>query len=108
MIDYHTLLIVLVMALVTALLRFFPFIVFNDKVKTPKLIVKLSKTLPFAVMGMLVVFCLKDISFTHFSGFLPPLISCVVVGIVHLWKRNTLVSIVLGVVCNMALVQFVF
>lgn len=108
MIDFKTLLIVLVMALVTALLRIFPFIVFNDKRKTPKLVEKLSKTLPFAVMGMLVVFCLKDISFTHFSGFLPPLISCAVVGAVYLWRRNTLVAIVLGVICNMALVQFVF
>lgn len=108
MIDIKILLIVLVMALVTALLRILPFVIFNDKRKTPRLIEKLSKTLPFAVMGMLVVFCLKDISFTHFSGFLPPLISCVVVAAVYLWRRNTLVSIVLGVVCNMVLVQFVF
>ncbi len=108
MTDLHTWLIVATIALVTALLRFLPFVVFGNDIKTPKLIEKLGRVLPYAIMGMLVVYCLKDISFTNISGFLPVLISCLVVGVLYVWKRNTLVSIVCGTVCHMILVQMVF
>ena len=64
-------LIVAVIALVTALLRFLPFIIFSDSKKTPRIIEKLSKSLPYAIMGMLVIYCLKGISFTSVEGFLP-------------------------------------
>ena len=97
-----------VIALVTALLRFLPFVIFNGDKKIPKMIEKLGRTLPFAIMGMLVVYCLKGVSFTSFSGFLPALIACVVVGGLYVWKRNTLISIVCGTVCYMLLVQVVF
>lgn len=98
---------VAVMALVTAALRFLPFGVFN-RGKTPKVIEKLSASLPYAIMGMLVVYCLKDTRFTSFEGFLPPLISCSVVAVLHIWKRNTLLSIIAGTLCNMLLLQFIF
>lgn len=101
-------LMILVMALVTILLRFLPFIVFNNKEKVPTLIKKLSTLLPYAVMGMLVVYCLKDTSFKNIESFLPTIISCFVVSILYIWKRNTLVSIVFGTVCYMLLVQLVF
>lgn len=96
-----------VMALVTAALRFLPFVLFSHG-KTPRIIAKLGKTLPFAVMGMLVVYCLKDTSFQSPSGFLPPLISCGVVALLYIWKRNTLLSILAGTLCNMLLLQIVF
>ena len=99
---------VAVIALVTALIRFLPFIIFNGSRKTPKLIEKLSKTLPYAIMAMLVVYCLKGVSFASMSSFVPSLIACVVVAALHVWKRNTLVSIVGGTVCYMLLVQLVF
>lgn len=108
MTDIKVWLIIIVIAAVTALLRFLPFIIFNNKTKTPKLIEKLGRMLPYAVMGMLVVFCLKDMSFKSVEGFIPPIISCVVVALLHIWRRNTLLSIVGGTVCYMALVQFVF
>lgn len=108
MTDLHFWLSVAIMAIGTAILRFLPFIVFNGNRKTPPIIEKLSKTLPFAVMGMLVVYCLKDVSFTEVSGFLPQLIGCLVVGILYIWKRNTLLSIIAGTACYMALVQLVF
>lgn len=98
---------VAVMALVTATLRFLPFVLFPGG-KTPKLIEKLGRVLPYAIMGMLVVYCLKDIHFASPSGFLPPLISCAVVAVLHIWKRNTLLSIIAGTLCNMLLLQFVF
>lgn len=108
MTDTHFLLSVAIMAIGTALLRFLPFIIFNGKKKTPKIIEKLSKTLPFAVMGMLVVYCLKDVTFTDISGFVPQLIACLIVGLLYIWKRNTLLSIIAGTVCYMLLVQLVF
>ncbi|MBQ4051611.1 MAG: AzlD domain-containing protein [Oscillospiraceae bacterium] len=108
MTDYHAWAIIAVIALVTAALRFLPFMVFGDAGKTPAIIEKLSKILPFAIMGMLVVYCLKEISFTSVSGFLPMLIACAVVGVLYVWKRNTLVSIICGTLCYMLLVQLVF
>lgn len=108
MADLHTWCCVAVIAFVTAMLRFLPFVIFNGKRKNPKMIEKLGAVLPYAIMGMLVVYCLKDISFTQLSNYLPELIGCGVVGILYVWKRNTLISIICGTVCYMLLVQLVF
>ena len=105
--NLHTWLIVAVIAFVTALLRFLPFVIFRNR-KTPKIIEKLGRVLPYAIMGMLGVYCLKDISFTSVSGCLPQIIACLIVGVLYVWKRNTLVSIVCGTVSYMLLVQLVF
>lgn len=59
-------------------------------------------------MGMLVVYCLKGVALSSLSGWVPSLIACVVVGLLHVWKRNTLLSILGGTVCYMVLVQTVF
>jgi len=99
---------VAVIALVTASLRFLPFLVFGGGRKTPKLIEKLGRVLPHAIMGMLVVYCLKGVNFASPAGFVPALIACLVVGVLYVWKRNTLISIVSGTVCYMLLVQLVF
>ncbi len=108
MTDTHFWLSVAIMAVGTALLRFLPFIVFNGNRKTPPIIEKLGRTLPYAVMAMLVVYCLRNISFGAVSEFLPQLIACVVTGALYIWKRNTLLSIITGTACYMALVQLVF
>ena len=108
MTDLHTWYLVAVVALVTILLRFFPFLIFQGNRKTPKIIEKLGKILPYAIMGMLVVYCLRDVNVTGVSNYLPQLIACAVVGILHVWKRNTLVSIIGGTICYMVLVQMVF
>lgn len=106
--DLHTWSVVAVIALVTASIRFLPFVIFSDGRKTPKIIEKLSKVLPCAIMGMLVVYCLKGVSFVTVGGWLPMLIACVFVGVLHVWKRNTLISIAGGTICYMILVQGVF
>ena len=59
----YAFLVILVIALVTALLRFLPFLVFNGKRSIPKVIQYLGSVLPYAVMAMLVVYCLKEVSF---------------------------------------------
>lgn len=105
-IDSHSAMIVAVTALVTAFIRFLPFVVFKDR--TPKPIVYLGQVLPFAIMGMLLVYCLKGISFASVNGFMPSAVSLLFIFILHKWKHNTLLSILLGTVCYMVLVQKVF
>ena len=100
---------VAVIALVTALTRFLPFFAFSGKRKTPALIEKLGGLLPYAIMGVLVVYCLKGVSFTAgASGFLPEMISVALVAILYVWRRNSLLSIVCGTVCYMMMVQLIF
>ena len=106
--DTYVWLTVAVIALVTAALRFLPFLLFGGKAKTPKILEKLGKLLPYAIMGMLVVYCLKDTSFTTLSGFRPALISSAVVVLLYVWRRNTLLSIISGTLLYMILVQLVF
>lgn len=99
---------VAVIALVTAGIRYLPFIVFGRGRSVPGIIDKLGKMLPYSIMGMLVVYCLKDVEFKDVEGYLPSVIACMVVGVLYVWKRNTLVSIVLGTISYMLLVQIVF
>ncbi len=99
---------IVVMIVVTAMLRFFPFLIWNGKRKTPEVVLYLGKVLPYAIMAMLVVYCLKGVNpFTSPHG-LPELIAVAVVAGLHAWKRNTLLSIIVGTVVYMFLVQVVF
>ena len=104
----HAALIIVVAGAVTLLIRFLPFLIFNGKRETPPYIIYLGKVLPYAIMGMLVIYCLRGISFAAAANFLPELIACAVVVLAHVWKRNTLLSIISGTVCYMLLVQVVF
>lgn len=104
----HSILLVVVMAVVTFVLRAFPFIVFSGKKPTPPFVLYLGKVLPYAIIGMLVVYCVRDISFLKVGSFLPYFISGAVVVLLHVWRRNTLLSITAGTLSYMALVQFVF
>ena len=97
-----------VMALATMATRFLPFLIFGENRKTPQLITYLGKVLPCAVMGMLVIYCLKDVKFLAAPYGIPELIGIVIVALLHLWKRNSLLSIGVGTVSYMLLVQFVF
>ncbi|MBQ3251968.1 MAG: AzlD domain-containing protein [Oscillospiraceae bacterium] len=106
--DTYLIAAIAVAALVTAATRFLPFLIFGNGKKTPDIIVYLGKVLPYAIMGMLVVYCLKNVSFISAPFALPELISCAVVAILHIWKRNTLLSIAAGTVGYMLLIQFVF
>ena len=98
---------IVIISLVTIAIRFLPFILFQGR-KTPAWLEKLGKSLPYAVMGMLVVYCLKGVSFSETSGYLPALIATLAVSLSYIWKKNTLLSIILGMVLYMILVQFVF
>ena len=106
--NLHGILLIAVISAVTILLRFLPFWIFGGKRQTPAYINYLGKVLPYAIMGMLVVFCLKSVSLTAFPFGLPELIASAVVVLLHIWKRNTLISIVGGTALYMVLVQLVF
>jgi len=106
--DLHSALIIAVCALVTIGLRFLPFVIFGENRKTPPLVSFLGQVLPYAIMGMLVVYCLKDVSLTSAPFGIPEAIGCAVVALLHIWKRNTLISIGVGTLCYMLLVQFIF
>lgn len=97
-----------VVVLGTMLTRFLPFILFPAGSPTPKYIQYLGKVLPAAVFGLLVVYCLKNVSIFSGSHGLPELISIAAVVVLHLWKRQMLLSIAGGTVCYMLLVQLVF
>lgn len=97
-----------IIALVTIALRFLPFLIFGENRKTPPLIAYLGQVLPYAIMGMLVVYCLKGVDLTAAPFGIPEAIGCAVVAVLHIWKRNTLLSIGAGTVAYMFLVQFIF
>lgn len=97
-----------VIAAATVLTRFLPFLVFPAGKPTPKYVSFLGKALPGAVFGLLVIYCLKNVSILAGSHGLPELIAIVLVVLLHLWKRQMLLSIAVGTVCYMLLVQFVF
>lgn len=106
--NIHSILIVAVVAIVTIALRFLPFFIFGGKRKTPEAILYLGKVLPYAIMGMLVIYCLRSITAAGMEAAIAQLLGCFVVVVLHLWKRNTLISIIGGTVFYMILVQMVF
>lgn len=106
--NLYVALAIAVAALVTAALRFAPFLLFRGDRQTPKLLSQLGELLPYAIMGMLVVYCLKDVSLTAAPFGLPEVLGCAAVVALHVWKRNTLISIAGGTAVYMLLVNFVF
>ena len=106
--SLHALSMILVIAAVTAVLRFAPFFIFSGDQPVPEFINYLGRVLPYSIMAMLVVYCLKGISLTKAPFGLPEIISVILVAALHVWRRNTLFSIICGTICYMVLVQFVF
>ena len=100
-------LIIAVVAAVTFLTRALPFIFFRNR-KTPRIITYLGDVLPPAIMAMLIVYCLKGVSFAAYPYGLPELIAIVIVAALQLWKKNILVSIFSGTAVYMVLIQLVF
>lgn len=99
----EALLLIAVMGAMTQLLRFLPFLIFSKG--TPKPVLYLGEVLPYSIMAMLVVYCLRNTSFLGPSHGIPEVISVLAVAALHKWKHNTLLSILLGTICYMVLVR---
>jgi|SRR5699024_7650450 len=97
-----------IVVLGTMLTRFLPFLVFRSDKPTPKYIQHLGRVLPSAVMGLLVVYSLREINFFEGTHGIPELVSVAVVMLLHVWKRKMFLSIVGGTVVYMMLIQFIF
>ena len=95
-------------AAATAATRFLPFVLFSGNQQTPKYIRFLGDALAPAIFAMLVVYCLKNVSILSAPFGLPEAIAILVIVVLHLWKKQTLLSIGAGTVCYMLLVQLVF
>ena len=104
----HTIAIIGVVALCTLLTRALPFWLLGGKSDIPDTVKYLGKVLPPAIMVILVVYCLKGINIFEGNRGLPEILAIAVVAILHLWKKNTLLSIGVGTVFYMILVQLVF
>ena len=97
-----------VMAVVTFLTRALPFLLFDRGDHPPKVILYLGRVLPPAIIAMLIVYCLKGVSFANPAGWVPALVASGAAVLLHLWKGNDLISIFGATILYMGLVQGVF
>lgn len=100
----HALLMVLIMGAVTHLIRAFPFIIFSLTGKPPKIAVYLGRALSPAAIAMLVVYCFRNVELS-LAGVVPELAASAAVILLHLWKRNPLISITSGTILYMVLLR---
>ena len=107
--DYrHALIIILVMGIATFCTRILPVLIFGRGEKVPDYIMYLGDVVPYTAMGLLIVYCLKDVQITAAPHALPEIIAMAVVTASYLWKRNAILSVIVGTVVYMVLVQMVF
>lgn len=104
----RALIMIIIMGAATFATRIVPVLIFGRKDKVPEFILYLGRTVPYTAMGLLIVYCLKDVSLLSGTHALPEIISLAVVTATYFWKRNTVASVALGTVCYMMLVQKVF
>ena len=104
----QTLVILLAVAAGTQITRWLPFVLFPENREPPKVVAYLGRVLPPAMMGLLVVYCLRSVDLLSGSHGLPEAIAVAVIAALHLWKRNVLLSIAGGTAVYMLLVQVVF
>lgn len=104
----QTLLIIFMVALGTIVTRFLPFLLFKGDRADNSYINYLGQVLPYSAIGLLVVYCLKDINIKVYPRGISEIIAIIFIALIHYWKENTLLSIGLGTCFYMILVQFVF
>lgn len=104
----QTVAMIIVASVCTFATRLFPFALFGNKKEVPKFIKYLGDILPAAIIGVLIVYCLKDFTLGDKNIIIPQLIAVAATALVHLWKKNTLLSIAVGTIGYMLLIHFVF
>lgn len=105
--NFNVAILIIAMSLVTMLLRFLPFLIFSGKKQVPQIVLYLGDVLPSAVIGMLVIYCLRDISFTTAPFGLRELLASLVVVLVQIFRRNSILSILAGTISYMVLLQLI-
>lgn len=105
---FRSAVLVAVVTAVTMLTRFLPFLFFGGKRQPPKAVLYLGRALPCAIMGMLVIYCLRNVTLLVPPHGIPELAGILLAVVLHIWKRNTLLSIGGSTVVYMLLVQLVF
>ena len=106
--DYtHAMIIMLVMGGCVILTRILPVLIFGRSAQIPEFILYLGKVIPYTAMGLLIVYCLRDVSIVSGTHGLPELIALAAVTGSYLWKRNAIISIIVGTVLYMFLLQMV-
>lgn len=103
----HTLLLIAVIAALSFILRAAPFILFRSG-HTPAIVTYLGRVMPPAVIGMLVIYCFSSVNFSRWQAFVPALIAAAIVILLHVWRRNSLLSIGVGTVAYMLMIQLIF
>lgn len=105
--NKYIIFVIAIMSIVTILIRFLPFILFDHGKKLPKWISYLGKVLPPAIMSMLLVYCLRNINFVEGNHGLPELLCVGIAILLHSWKRNTLLSIGVSTILYMILIRII-
>lgn len=103
--NTHAAVLVAVMAIFTMLLRFLPFLIFRKGQRIPAYISYLGDVLPQAIIGMLVIYCLKDTVLTAAPFGLPEFLAAAAVVGLQIWRRNSLISILSGTAIYMLLIR---
>ena len=106
--DTNALILIAVMGAVTMAARLLPYFIFGTRETIPPLVIYLGKIIPYAAMGMLIVYSLKDVSISEAPHGIPEAISVAAVAISYVWKRSTIFSVLAGTILYMVLVQMVF
>ena len=104
----HLVLMILVAGACTFATRLFPFALFGQSKEVPKFVKYLGNVLPVAILGILIVYFLKDFEKGDINYIIPQIIAVVITALVHIWKKNTLLSIAVGTIGYMLLIHFVF
>lgn len=100
--------VILVASVCTFATRLFPFALFGGKKEVPAFVKYLGDILPVAIIGVLIIYCFKDFTKGDVNVIIPQLIAGAATAGVHLWKKNTLLSIAVGTIGYMLLIHFVF
>ncbi len=106
--NSYTLIAILVIGIVTFAIRVAPFILFGKDKATPKYVQYIGNYLPPAVIAMLIIYCLRNVNVSAFPFGIPEVIGVITVAILHIWKRNNLISIIGGTAIYMIAIQFIF
>ncbi len=104
----YSIIAIAVAAICTFATRLVPFALFGGKKEVPSVITYLGKVLPPAIIATLIIYCVRSVDFTASPHGAAEIIAIVVTALLHIWKKNTLISIGGGTILYMILVQFIF